>query len=96
MPHFPTPQTIGGFDIPGIDLQLPFRAQGADPTCPTIFRQGGAVARAVRSFEVMNPVTGRIVFYKNMGRPVLFSGDLAACKRVARVARRARSSRGRR
>lgn len=63
--------------------------------CPPIFEAGRISVRAVPSFEVVNPYTGRCVFYKNMGRPVLYSGDLAAAKRVAKVARRARSSAGR-
>lgn len=31
---------------------------------------------------------GSLNLYQNMGRPILFSGDLAACRRVDRVARR--------
>lgn len=37
----------------------------------------------------------RYTTYKNMGRPILWSGDLAACKRVKRVATRARRAGGR-
>lgn len=36
----------------------------------------------------------RIVAYRNMGRPILYSGDLAAVKRVNRVARRAKKRAG--
>jgi hypothetical protein len=41
-----------------------------------------------------NPVTGRMGTWRYMGRPVLFSGDLATCRRVAKIsARTARYSR---
>ena len=36
----------------------------------------------------------RFVAFKNMGRPVLFSGDIAACKRVKRIAKRTRKAVG--
>lgn len=38
------------------------------------------------TFVAPTPSGGsRIVAYRNMGRPILWSGDLAACKRVARA-----------
>lgn len=43
---------------------------------------------------VTNPCTGRLTFYRNVGRPILFSGDMATCKRVKKVGRRARSAAG--
>lgn len=36
----------------------------------------------------------RVITYKNMGSPVLYSGDLAACRRVKRVARKVRGAAG--
>lgn len=58
-----------------------------------LFRRGDTV-RAVRQFTVINPVTGNPVVYRNMGRPLLYSGDIACAKRVQKIARRA--GRGRR
>lgn len=75
------------FDIPGIDLQLPFRSEGTQ--CPTFFRQGGATMRAVREVQVIHPQTGKCITYRNMGRTLLFSGDVQAAKRVKRIARMA-------
>lgn len=49
-----------------------------------------------RSFSILNPSTGRFDWFKSAGRPILWSGDFAACKRVDRVARRARRARGKR
>lgn len=63
---------------------------------PTLFRQtaGGGV-RAVSMFRAQNPATGRDVWFRNAGRPVLWSGDIAATKRVSKAARRARRARPR-
>ncbi len=36
----------------------------------------------------VNPCTGKEVWFSPRGRPMLFSGDLATCKRVARVNKR--------
>ncbi len=99
MPSFPSDRfdpTLGGFalarggafDIPGIDLQLPFRSELA--ACPTLFRAGGTTVRPIPLVMVPHPETGGPVFYKHAGRPILFSGDLRSAKLVARVARRAR------
>lgn len=38
-------------------------------------------------FHVPNPVTGREVWFKPAGRPILFSGDLATARRVKKIAR---------
>ena len=65
---------------------------GASPG--TIFRVQGERLVPRRTFEIMNPSTGRTVFYRNMGRPILWSGDLSACKRVNKAASRARRRRG--
>jgi len=53
------------------------------------FRQTmrGAAAQA---YITANPSTGALTWFKPAGRPVLWSGDLAACKRVRKVASRAR------
>jgi len=63
--------------------------------CPSLFSAGGMSARPVSMFMVPNPVTGKPTFFKHAGRPILFSGDLRACKTVNRIAARARRSRGR-
>jgi len=36
----------------------------------------------------VNPCTGKSVWFTPRGRPLVFSGDLSACKRVARVTKR--------
>lgn len=56
------------------------------------FRPTMAGARA-QLFVVANPVTGTPTWFKPAGRPILFSGDLTACKRVQKIARRARRGR---
>jgi hypothetical protein len=52
------------------------------------FRATMAGARA-QFFRVPNPVTGQDTWFRPAGRPILWSGDLTACKRVKKVARRA-------
>lgn len=64
--------------------------------CPSLFSAGGMSARPVSMFMVPNPVSGKPTFFKHAGRPILFSGDLRACKTVNRIAARARRVRGRR
>ncbi len=50
-------------------------------------------ARAVSLVMLPNPVTGKPTFFKHAGRPILFSGDLTAAKRVNKLAMRARRKR---
>lgn len=51
--------------------------------------------RARHTIEADNPITGKRSFWVNRGRPMLWSGDLGACKRVARAASKARRRRPR-
>jgi hypothetical protein len=71
----------GGLPLPG---QAPMAlAPGG------LFGAPSAVAaRAIPQIEAVNPVTGKTHVWKHMGRPVLYTGDLAACRRVNRVAKR--------
>lgn len=83
--------------IPQGFLSLGGGLQVGGGDAPALFRAGApGTVRAVRSFMVMNPMTGNPVWFKNVGRPILFSGELAACKRVEKVARRARRASPRR
>jgi hypothetical protein len=59
-------------------------AGGATP----MFKPTATSARPM-FFRVPNPVTGQDVWFRPAGRPILWSGDLSACKRVKKVARRA-------
>lgn len=49
---------------------------------------------ASKTFVIPNPVTGKATWFRPAGRPILWSGDLTVCKRVKRVARRARRAGG--
>jgi len=61
------------------------------PGCPALFGvPSPTAARPIREINAVNPVTGRIEFWRHMGRPLLFAGDLQAVKRVKRVAAKAR------
>jgi len=84
------------FDLPGIDLQLPFRADARTGGTP-FFLPSRAVGNRPRSLiMVPNPSTGAPTFFKHAGRPILFSGDFRAAKLVNKLARRARRSSPRR
>ena len=84
------------FDIPGIDLQLPFRADARTGGTP-FFLPSRTVGNRPRSLiMVPNPSTGSPTFFKHAGRPILFSGDLRAAKLVNKIARRARRASPRR
>lgn len=53
----------------------------------------GGAQRFPRAIFVPDP-RGGVREYKYRGRPVLYSGDIAAARRVVKVAKRARSARG--
>jgi len=61
--------------------------------CPPLFVPTTSALRAVRMFRITNPSNGQDVWYRNAGRPILWSGDFAAVKRVRRVAGKARRKR---
>lgn len=71
-------------DLPGIDI---FQGGG----CPTMpFTSAAASGVRAATFGVPHPVTGRWTWFKPAGRPLLWSGDLSACRRVRKIAGRAR------
>lgn len=84
----------GGLDLPLIDIVGQGGAgQLAKLTSPFVPTMAGARAQP---FVASNPVTGKLTWFKPAGRPILWSGDLTACRRVGRIAARARRSRGKR
>lgn len=70
------------------------RWRGATGGLPTMFRTR-ETTRAVNLLEGRNPVTGRMHYWRHMGRPILFSGDVANCRRVGRVQARLNRARPR-
>jgi len=81
VPQIPIPGPLGGISLPGYVPEGSFQVPG-------LFRTR---ERAVATpFMVMNPITGQPVYYAPRGRPILWSGDLAACRRVNKVAGMAR------
>ena len=72
--------------------------RSVDVTLPlggALFRVGRQSLRPARVVVIPNPLTGEPTFFGNLGKPLLFSRDLSAAKKVARLARRAASRRGR-
>lgn len=98
-------EALEWWDLPGIgnngQQQTPYAppsggqpggtvANGQTNACLSYFmRQPSGAPRMKSEVVVENPVTGRLHWYKNAGRPVLWSGDIAAQKRVRKVAARA-------
>lgn len=72
-------------DLAGADLSW------GDPATRTFFSQGTGSYRP-QAFSAVDP-TGKRHFFGPMGRPMLWSRDFAAAKRLDRIARKA--SRGR-
>lgn len=60
-------------------------AVAAGGACPPMFRAGTATARPIRDLTAVNPVTGKVEFWRHMGRPILFSGDLAQMRRTRKI-----------
>jgi len=81
------PGIVGGF-AGGAALEGLVGGGGGTP----MFRNTMVGARAM-FFRTQNPVTGQDTWFRPAGRPLLWSGDLTACKRVNKVARRARRKR---
>jgi len=60
-----------------------------DQPCPNFFPTGGMTARPTRFITATNPATGALTFWEHAGQPIMFSRDLAVCKRVRRIAGKA-------
>lgn len=84
MPAVTVPGTSGG----GMGTELMERLRGAVGGQTTMYRYGGERVTPVREIQAVNPVSGKIGIWRYMGHPILYSGDLATCKRVGRIARR--------
>lgn len=52
---------------------------------PAMFKQGAPSARAITMIEGRNPITGKMHYWRHMGRPILFTGDIANVRRVKRA-----------
>ncbi len=85
------PGVLGGLGLGQLfggngEVDLPFGGR--------FFSQTMAGVRAKSLVRLQNPVTGSDVWYRNVGRPILFAGDFATVKRVRRVAAVARRRSG--
>lgn len=84
--------------VPGLSLDLSLGGGGAlSGGGGELFQMTqGAGVRARSLVRATNPATGNDVWFKNVGKPILFSGELTACKRVNKIAARARRASPRR
>jgi len=84
------PSVTPAFGLPGVDLA----PQGSTPITPYTSGGGQRLPSTVEvPYQTANGST-RYAHYKNMGRPVLYSGDYAAAKRCRKVASKARRRSG--
>jgi len=94
---FPYAQEGGGMQYP--PMQIPpqtLMPQGGGGCGGGPFRAGAALAARAVPFMLPNPVSGKPVWFMPAGRPLLWSGDMSACRRVAKIAGRAARAGGRR
>lgn len=77
----PVPSAL---DVPGLGTLC----RGTSPFVPTM-----AGMRPARVFALPNPATGAVTFFGHLGRPLLFSRDMSAARKVDKLARRARRTR---
>jgi len=84
---------LGALGIAGGLEQLFGGGNGMDEVGFFQATMGGV--RVKSTVMLRHPISGQPVFFKHAGRPILFSGDLRTCKRVNKIAARARRSRGR-
>ena len=97
MPGGALPVQQAGFELPFIDLAPGGSMSGQGGTCigPGPMRMGGASYPNTVQFMTTTPSGNtRCMTYKNKGRALLYADDLQACKRVKRVAARARRASG--
>jgi len=83
----PTP----GLQVPGTDLTIGGSTAVARLANP--FRAGQCGATATVHVQT-NPTTGKATWFGPLGRPILWSRDLAVTKRVKKIARRAKRAGG--
>jgi len=94
----PIPQgmaTQAGLEIPFVDIAPQGVMSGMGGTCITPQARPGIGYPSTVQFLTPTPSGGtRVKTYKDKGTALLYSDDLAACKRVKRVAARARRAAG--
>lgn len=62
--------------------------QGGGGVCPSLFRPGTTRSRPASVVCIPDPQTGEARFFGHLGRPVLFSRDVSAAKKVRKLASR--------
>lgn len=87
--------TPAALDIPFIDILPQGIGSGMGGTCIQARNTVSSGYPSTVQFMAPTPSgNSRVMTYKNKGRALLYSDDLAACKRVKRVAARARRAAG--
>ena len=79
--------------LPGGAIAPGGQSMVGQPYGGMVFRPAPSGPRARSVLQIQNPYTGRMMWYRNMGTPILWSGDLSSAKRVRKAASRARRGR---
>jgi hypothetical protein len=82
---------MGGEGIMANGL-APYQGPQVLPFGGRLFKPTMSGIRAQSIVMVRHPVTNEPVFFRHVGKPVLFSGDFATARRVDKIARRARKA----
>lgn len=61
---------------------------GGGDACPALFRGGAVRTRPASVVCVPDPATGEARFFGHLGKPLLFSRDISAAKKVRKLAQR--------
>ena len=79
----------------GLSDLVPAFEFGDGAACGDFFRTSPIARATARPWVAVPKPGGGETFYRHVGQPLLFSGDLATSQRVGKLAARARRSRGR-
>lgn len=90
------PGSVSPLGSLGQYLGLSDTTTGGNPCSLFVQPQMAPRPRAQQLVMQQNPVTGRMHFWRHVGHPILYSGDVSHCRTVNRILGRASRKAGRR
>lgn len=89
------PTSAGGMPLPGSSAQGAISPAAGLRGFGTLFRPSQQAAwYPMRMVHQQHPTSGQMHYWRYVGKPLLFRGDLTSCKRVQRVAKLAKRAGG--
>lgn len=83
-------RVLGGLGVGAAGAGIADWLMGNNGCSSSPFTTGNTNGVRATAFMAAHPVTGKPVWFRPAGRPLLWSGDLSAARRVRRIAGRAR------